>query len=256
MKLISYLLLAILLSSCVSSSRYKEDTGNLENKLSSAQMEAAEKQKQLEEDKKHNAELEEKLLVATKDKGNLQASLDDMKRALVEMNARRAAEEKRVQEFKDLMSRFKKLTDSGTLTVKIVDGKMVVNLGSDILFAPGSAKLSKDGNLALKEVATQLAAIPGKRFQVEGHTDNKPISSPVFPSNWELASSRAVSVLKKMVDAGMPADRVSAASYGETQPAQTNETVEGRAANRRIAIVVVPDLSSLPGYDELQKYSQ
>ena len=56
-----------------------------------------------------------------------------------------------------------------------------------------------------------------------------------------------------MIDAGMPADRVSAASYGDTQPVKSNDTAEGKAANRRIAIVVVPDLSSLPGYDELNK---
>jgi chemotaxis protein MotB len=58
-----------------------------------------------------------------------------------------------------------------------------------------------------------------------------------------------------MIDAGMPANRVSAASYADTQPVQSNDTVEGKAANRRIAIVVVPDLSSLPGYDELNKMS-
>ena len=58
-----------------------------------------------------------------------------------------------------------------------------------------------------------------------------------------------------MLNAGMPAERISAATFGETQPVATNDTDEGRAANRRIEIVIVPDLSQLPGYDELQKIS-
>ncbi len=91
--------------------------------------------------------------------------------------------------------------------------------------------MSAAGINAVKEVSKQLTAIPGKRYQVEGHTDNVPIATAVFPSNWELASARAITVMKSMIDAGMP-------------------------ANRRIAIVVVPDLSTLPGYEELQKLSQ
>ena len=143
-----------------------------------------------------------------------------------------------------------------TLSVKIVDGKMVVSLGSDVLFPAGSARLSKEGLQAVKEVANQLRSIPDRRYQVEGHTDNVPISTATFPSNWELASARALTVVKTMIESGMPAQRVSAASYGDSSPVQPNDTVEGKAANRRVAIVVVPDLASLPGYDELQKLSQ
>lgn len=172
------------------------------------------------------------------------------------MKAPQAEDTKRHKEFATLTRRFKKLTDSGALSVKIIDGKMVVSLGSDVLFGAGSSRLSKDGVKAIKEVAAQLAAIADKRYQVEGHTDNQPISTNVFPSNWELASARAVTVVKAMIDAGMAPERVSAASYAETKPVQPNDTVEGRAANRRVAIVVVPDLSSLPGYDELQKMAQ
>jgi chemotaxis protein MotB len=252
-----YLLVFLLITTgCVSSGRYKEDTGSLTDQLNAAKAANVDAQKKIDDDKKQIGDLQDKLISSTKDKGHLQASLDDMKKALEEMNTRRAAEEKRIKEFQDLTARFKKLTDSGALSVKIVDGKMVVSLGSDVLFSPGSSKLSREGNAAIKEVATQLAAIDGKHFQVEGHTDNKPISTAAFPSNWELASARALSVLKKMIDNGMPANRVSAASYADTQPAQSNDTTEGRSANRRIAIVVVPDLSELPGYDELQKYAQ
>lgn len=205
--------------------------------------------------KKEVEKLEQELQSSSQERGKMRATLDEMKRALAEMQKREEEQKKRLQEFNDLTARFKKLIDAGTLTVRIIDGKMVVSLGSDVLFPSGSAKLSEKGQATFKDVTAQLTAISDKKYQVEGHTDNVPISTGVFPSNWELASSRALTVTKTMIKNGMPADRVSAASFGETHPIADNSTPEGKAMNRRIEIVIVPDLSSLPGYEELQKYS-
>ncbi len=246
---ISALLAVMIMAGCVSSGTHKKAVADLQAQLNDER--AAH-----EDSEKRAVALEQKLFSTAKDRGQLQSTLDEMKKAMSEMKERQAEEQKRLKEFQDLTRRFKKLTDSGTLSVKIVDGKMVVNLGSDVLFSPGSAKLSSEGMSAIKEVSIQLASIPSKRFQIEGHTDNIPISSATFPSNWELASARALTVVKGMIDSAMPPERVSAASYADTVPAQSNATPEGRAANRRITIVVVPDLSTLPGYDELQKYAQ
>lgn len=230
-------------SGCVSSSRHKAEMDKLNEEMTKNKAQSAAEKTQLED----------KLLATAKDRGQLKASLDEMKRAMDEMKARQAEQKKRLQEFEDLTKRFKKLTDAGALSVKIIDGKMVVSLGSDVLFPSGSAKLSKAGLEAIKEVTTQLSSIPGKSYQVEGHTDNVPIATAAFPSNWELASARALNVTSSMIEAGMAPARVSAASFGDTHPVQPNETMEGKAANRRIAIVVVPDLSTMPGYDELNK---
>jgi chemotaxis protein MotB len=246
----------LLLAGCVSSGRYKEDTESLQRQLNTESSVRESCQNSLQQCATHAAELDQKLLTSVKDRGALRSSLEDMKKAMDEMKARQAEQRKRLSEFADLTKRFKKLTDSGALSVKIIDGKMVVSLGSDVLFAPGSARLSKDGQKTIREVGAQLAAIPDKRYQVEGHTDNQPISTAVFPSNWELASARAVMVVKTMIENGMTPERVSAASYADTSPVKPNDTAEGRAANRRVAIVVVPDLSSLPGYEELQKVAQ
>lgn len=186
---------------------------------------------------------------------DLKTSLEDLKKAYNEMLERRKEEQKRLAEFRELTERFKSLIDAGTLKVKIVDGKMVVSLGSDILFSSGSSQLSEAGNAAIREVAKELASIRDRDFQIEGHTDNIPIRSETF-TNWDLASARAMSVLKLMIESGMPPTRISAASYGETKPIADNSTNEGRALNRRIEIVVVPDLSGLPGYEELQKLAR
>ena len=215
---------------------------------------------QLETDKNaleaKQAELESKLASVVKDKSRLKGSIDDMKQALSELNQRKLKAEQRISEYKQLLQRFQSLIDAGKLKVKIVDGRMVVALATDVLFASGSARLSKEGKDAIAEVSQVLAQIPRRAFQVEGHTDNVPIRTTKYPSNWELAAARSLTVVKEMVAAGMPAERISAASFGEFKPAASNDSEEGRAANRRIEIVVVPDLSSLPGFDELQKAAQ
>jgi chemotaxis protein MotB len=203
------------------------------------------------EEARTKALLDEKAGLLT-DKAKLKGSVDEMKAALSELEARRDAAEARIAEYQSLLVRFKKLIDAGKLRVKIVDGRMVVALATDVLFASGSADLSADGNGAIAEVAAVLGSIPDRAYQVEGHTDNVPIKTDKYPSNWELASARALTVVRTMITAGLPNTRVSAASYGEYKPVGANDTAEGKAANRRIEIVVVPDLSNLPGFDELK----
>lgn len=270
-------MMILLLGGCVTSGKYEK----LQSKYDGAQdalekrnASLKEKDAALDVSKKHATDLEQALADAqeknqdlqkllaqqhadlaemVKDKSKLQASVQDMTQALADLQARKAQAEARIAEFKELLSKFKSLIDAGKLKVKIVDGRMVVQMATDVLFASGSARLRKDGKAAIVQVTQLLASIPKRSFQVEGFTDDVPISTTVYPSNWELAAARALSVVKTMISAGMPAERVSAASYGETRPAASNDTPEGRAQNRRIEIAIVPDLSALPGFDELQK---
>lgn len=226
---------------------------SLEAKATSLEAALAEEQAKVADLNARIAKMNADMAAATKDKSKLQASIDQMTAALNELEKRRAQAEARVAEFKSLLSRFKSLIDAGRLKVRIVDGRMVVVLATDILFGSGSASLSKDGKSAIAEVAQVLASIPQRAFQVEGHTDNVPIATAQYPSNWELASARAINVLKAMVDAGLPSNRVSAAAFGDSKPTAANDSPEGKSLNRRIEIIIVPDLSSLPGFEELQK---
>lgn len=181
----------------------------------------------------------------------LEGEVERMKQAIAELEARKAQTEARMNEYRDLVGRFQSMIDAGTLKVKIVNGRMVVAMATDILFPSGSATLRKDGQDAVTSVAQILASIPNREFQIEGHTDNVPVGSAQFPSNWDLGAARAIGVVQQMIAAGMPPDRISAASFGEFRPVDTNRTKEGKTANRRIEIVVVPDLSQLPGFQEL-----
>jgi chemotaxis protein MotB len=126
--------------------------------------------------------------------------------------------------------------------VAIDRGRMVIQLPQDILFQSGSATIGADGSQTLGEVAAVLADLADRTFQVEGHTDNVPISTARFPSNWELSSARALSVVRLLVQNGVPPANLSGAGYGEFQPKASNDTPDSRRLNRRIEIVMLPNL--------------
>ena len=172
---------------------------------------------------------------------------------LAELRKQKEATEKRLAAYRDLQARFKKLTDSGTLEVQFRNGQMTLKLPSGVLFPSGSADLSKAGNATLAEVTEVLLALKDRRFLVAGHTDNVPIKTRKFKNNWVLSTARAVSVVEFMIGAGFPADKLAAAGYADQDPVGDNATEEGREQNRRIEIILVPDLSELPQLAEEPK---
>lgn len=194
---------------------------------------------------------EQELAAVIKRRAALKASLDNISQAITDLSRRKLAAERRVAEYQDMLGRFARLIDAGKLQIRIVDGRMVLTLPMDILFASGKTDLTKDGKASLLEVGAGLATIADRRFQIEGHTDTVPIHTARFPSNWELGAGRALVVVHTLLEAGVAATSLSAASYGEHHPRGPNDSDDGRAANRRIEIVIVPDLSDLPGYEEL-----
>jgi len=209
-------------------------------------------EKLLAEEKEKYGKLQGELSATIADKSKLKENTDKLKKALAELEQRKAEADARVKEFKDILSKFKSLIDAGKLKVQIKDGRMVLVLPTDILFDSGSAKLSEGGLAAIAEVGGVLAKIKDRNFQVCGHTDNIPLSSKKnYADNWELAAARAQGVVRAMMTSGVDGKSLSAASFGEFMPVTSNDTPEGRTANRRIDIVIVPDLSNLPGFNEL-----
>ena len=227
--------------------------GELNKKITALEAELTSLKQLGEQQQGQIGKLTTQLTKVVKDRTRLRASANELKKALAEMGKRKAEADRRVKQFLDLLARFKKLIDAGKLKVKIADGRMVLALPTDVLFASGKAKLSDAGKAAVTEVTAVLVTLHKRRFQVEGHTDNVPIKTSRYPSNWELSAARALGVVKTMLDAAMPGDRVSAAGFGEFRPVAKNDTDVGKTSNRRIEIVLVPDLSSLPGFSELKK---
>ena len=120
-----------------------------------------------------------------------------------------------------------------------------VELDADLLFASGAAEISSDAGSLIRHIAGILTPYPNHVI-IEGHTDNEPIHTRRFPSNWELSAARAVSVLRVLTDAGVAATRLSVQGYGEFQPIAGNDTVRGRQRNRRV-VLVIRDEQLAPG---------
>jgi chemotaxis protein MotB len=189
------------------------------------------------------------------EKEKLAASLDQLKQALEEYKARAAQLERIKQRFELLKQKLQKLTQLG-LKVEVRHNRMVISLPGDVLFASGSDKLRDEGLKVLKEVADVIkndAQLSKRYFQIAGHTDNKPLKGGPFKDNWGLSAMRARSVLVYLIASpdskdgggGLDASRLHAAGYGDTDPVADNSTDQGRQQNRRVELVLMPDVEEM-----------
>lgn len=120
---------------------------------------------------------------------------------------------------------------------------VVISLKDSILFAPGSAELTPAARRTIDQLADRLVTGMGaepRPIRVEGHTDNTPITTAKYPSNWELSTARATTIVKYLVDSHqLPPQQLSAAGYGEFRPVANNSSIEGKHKNRRVDIVIL-----------------
>lgn len=210
--------------------------------------------KDLDAARKANTDTESALQKCQDDLAAAKANFDEelanqlaaSKAELEELRAAREAAEKRAAAFNELQEKLEELIASGDLEVYIRNGLPVIALPSGVLFRSGKADLQKRGEKSLKKVATTLASMEGQRIQVAGHTDNVPVGKKVdWADNWELSTARALVVTRFLIEAGVPADNLSAAGYGEHDPVASNDNKQGRKKNRRIELVLLPDLSEI-----------
>ncbi len=243
--------------------------GALDKKYEQEQAAHQETQKALEATQKRVAELENQLrkmgfnvdsLHAQlqqegTERARLAADLDQTQKALEEYMARAQQLEKIKARFELLRKKLQKLTDLG-LKVEIRRNRMVIRLPGDVLFASGQAKLTDEGEGVLRTVADVIrtdSQLAKRYFQVAGHTDNMPLKGGRFGDNWGLSLMRAREVLLYLIaptDAkdgggGLNPERLHAAGYGETDPVESNETAGGRQGNRRVELVLMPDVEEM-----------
>jgi len=156
--------------------------------------------------------------------------------------AKQAQRERMKNMAKDIMDALAPLVQQGKVRVLETSRGVTIEIADSALFAVGQAILNTESTRALRAVAEVIATAEFP-VTIEGHTDNVPIKTAQFPSNWELSAVRATTVLRIFADAGVPSDRLTAIGYGETRPVESNDTIEGRARNRRVSIQID---SSLP----------
>jgi chemotaxis protein MotB len=185
-----------------------------------------------------------------KERGQLNQAMVDTTARLEDLRKQKAAADARAATFRGLVAKLRSMIDAGQLKVVIRNGRMIIALPNDILFDSGRTDVKPDGKLALGKVAQALATVTDRDFLVAGHTDDVPIHTAVFPSNWELSTRRAVEVVHFLISQGMRPKVLAAAGYGEFDPAVPNNSTDHRAQNRRIEIVLQPNLSDLPPLDD------
>ncbi len=268
MKLGWLLIVGLSLSACVKSSTYeamKKKNASAEQREKECNDKLAKTEKDLGDLKTAHAALQKQADVATsmnaameerlKQLGQNVDSLNQEKainaQRLEELRKQKAAAEERAAVFRNLVAKLRQMVDSGQLKVVIRDGRMIIALPNDILFDSGSTSLKKAGKEALAKVAKILTAVD-RKFLVVGHTDNVPIKTSQFPSNWELSTARAVEVVQLLVKEGMNPKTLTAAGYSEFDPVAANDTPDHKAQNRRIEIVLQPNLADLPPLDDVK----
>jgi chemotaxis protein MotB len=222
---------------------YVRDTSALKDQISGLERQKADLVAQREKLNTEIARVRQEKALLSQEKGELST---DLQSALDRVEELRLQAEARKAKLAELRSKLDEMVASGKLTVRTDKGRMIVEMGEQILFDSGRFKLKPEGADALSQLTGILVGIQGRVFQVAGHTD----AVGADDKNWRLSANRALEVALYMIEAGMPADRISAVGYGETQPVGDNETPEGRALNRRIEIVLQPNIDEILGFTD------
>ena len=235
--------------------REVERASRLERTLQARERELAElerKFRELSANLEHSA-LEREAFDA--ERIQLMEELEDQREVLEhasrDLEAERRARRKQESEIVDVRGSYGRLVEqleaevaAGQITILNLEGRLQVRALDQILFPVGSTEIRAEGEEVLGKVARELVKIPGNQIVIEGHTDDLPIARACFPSNWELSCARASAVVRFLVEQGIPPERISARGFGPYNPISENADSTGRARNRRIEVVLVPE--SLP----------
>lgn len=154
---------------------------------------------------------------------------------------RQEAAERMKKVAKNVLDAMQPLSQDGKVRVTQSPRGVTVEINASLLFSSGDAVLNPQSKEALAAVARVLSGVENP-IQVEGHSDNIPINSPAYPSNWELSSSRAGSVVRLFAELGVPTTRMVAIGYADNQPLDTNASAEGRARNRRVNVLILNEV--------------
>lgn len=252
-----FALVPLVFAGCVSKSEYMKtvdaanalevDNTRLKNDLAAA----GKRNDQLTADR---AELERLLTARSGELGKSITELRQRVNALESDNTRLAqeladAQKAREEKVKEVSSTYEQLVDKmkgeiakGQVTISELKGKLTVNMVDAILFDSGKAEVKPEGLVVLGKVIEILKSVNDKAIRIEGHTDTMPITSSLsqrYPTNWDLSAARAINVARYLQKQAIDPALLSAAGFGEFKPVADNATVEGRAKNRRIEIVLV-----------------
>ncbi len=171
-------------------------------------------------------------------KYSVEGVFDDVETKAVQQGELKDNEVDRLSKLSDQLAfSLQQQLDAGEVEIRSSDDWIEINIKASVLYSSGSSELSESAKEVLQKVAVLLKDKPNP-VHVEGYTDNIPIETVRYPSNWELSAARAASVVRYFQQSELNPERLAAVGYGEFHPVADNETEEGRAKNRRMALVI------------------
>ena len=275
-KILAVMAVAVLLAGCVSSKEYKarvadidnmkQNVSQLQTRVSALEQENAALKTQLKTTQDEKVALQAGLKTAQDEKVTLEARLrstEEDKATLQKENAllrgqiaeiarqrdiAMTEKEKAISGLKstydDLVKELNKEIKTGQIVITQLKDKLSLTMVEKVLFDSGSADIKKDGKKVLDRVGEILKQVTDKQINIEGHTDNVPISPRLqqkFPTNWELSTARATTVVRYLQEkAGLDPRLLNAGGFAAYRPVEPNDTEERKAKNRRIEIVLIP----------------
>ena len=196
------------------------------------------------------AELEAKKLALAVENDRLlklEADMQERGQRIAELEALIAAKDQAMRDLKNAISSALTAFEGKGLTVEQRDGKVYVSMENKLLFKSGSWSVGSDGRIAIEQIGAVLAENPEIAVLIEGHTDNDPFSSGgQIANNWDLSTKRATAIVQILIEnKRINPESLTAAGRGEYAPISSNETVDGKAKNRRIELVLTPKLDEI-----------
>jgi len=175
----------------------------------------------------------------------LEGELSSRSSKIDELNKLIANKEAAMQKLKSTVANALKGFEGKGLTIVNKNGKVYVSMENKLLFNSGSWAVGTNGKQAVRKLAKVLSNNPDIRVLIEGHTDNDPYNGPVIKDNWDLSVKRATAIVRVLEDSNVSANQITAAGRGEFIPVASNNSIEGKAKNRRIEIILSPNLDEI-----------
>ena len=216
-----------------------EDLEDTRTELQGSQAQVADLQKRVDQ-------LGQDLGKVTGERGELSAAMVVTRARLDDLRDHAQASEARNQLFRQLVQRLHPLIDTGKVAVVVRQGRILIVLPADSMFASGETTPVRTARATMAEVAAALRDLRDRKLLVIGHSDARPIRSERFPSNWELSAARAMTVARMLMTAGLAPNALAIVGQAEYDPLVASDDEASRSRNRRIEIEVAPSLAELP----------
>ena len=230
-------------SGCVSTGEFEklqadknQEIDALQRQRTALEQQTRELQSQTRELQSQRKTLEEQRALLERQQGDMRSELKTLAQQKAQLEA---TNQQTKSQYDGLVSNLTEEVKKGQLQVRQYKDMLTVEVAEQLFFDSGKAALKDSGKEVLKKVGEALKGYEDKIIRVVGHTDNVPIATSQFPSNWELSAARATTVVRFLQSGGIPPERMTASGRGEYSPIAQNDDAEGRRKNRRIEITLI-----------------